>query len=165
MNELKLSKRLNALVNYIPDDTKRFADIGTDHAYLPCYVCLKDQFVQAIASDVAIGPYEQALQQIKSLNLQDRIDVRLGDGLSTLEEDEVDCIIIAGMGGSLMKSILEKGINKLNRVKRLILQPNIDAKSIREFALNFQYEIIAEQILKDDGHIYEIIVLEKKSSL
>ncbi len=164
MTEIKLSKRLKAIANYIGQDIKKLADIGTDHAYLPCYICLNNESVYAIASDVAKGPYELAVQQVKRLNLENRIDVRLGDGLSTLHEDEVDCIVIAGMGGSLMQTILEAGLNKLHRVSRLVLQPNIDEKSVRQFAVNHQFEIVAEEILKEDDHIYEILVLEKSTS-
>lgn len=163
MNEIKLSNRLLTVANYIPEDIEIFADIGTDHAYLPCYICNKYKHIKAIAGDVVQGPYEAAVKQVQKAKLTNRIDVRLGDGLSILKDNEVDCITIAGMGGSLIKSILMNGLSKLNRVKRLILQPNIDSKSIRQFAVEQQYKIIDEQIIRDDGYIYEIIVLEPTS--
>ncbi|MGM8214134.1 tRNA (adenine(22)-N(1))-methyltransferase [Bacillaceae bacterium W0354] len=160
MNDIQLSDRLLTVANYIPSNINLFADIGTDHAYLPCFICLNHPSINAIAGEVSIGPYTAAVKQVEKMQLQDRIDVRLGDGLSVLRQDEVDCITIAGMGGSLIASILENGSQKLNNIKRLIVQPNIDSQSIREFAVKYSYQIIDEQIINDDGYVYEIIVLE-----
>ena len=75
----------------------------------------------------------------------------------------VDTVTIAGMGGSLIASILENGKERLQDVKRIIAQPNIHAKAIREWAVSNDWKIMNEQILKEDGKIYEIIVLEKGS--
>ena len=158
---LELSDRLQQIIDFIPKDTEKFADIGSDHAYLPCAVCLSDPHVQAIAGEVNRGPYESAKSQVNKLNLDERIDVRLGDGLEVVEPNEVDTIVIAGMGGTLIRSILESKPEKLDGVNRLILQPNIDAYSIREFAVEFGYHIIDERIMNEDGYLYEIIVLEK----
>src|SRR5690606_33593912 len=75
--------------------------------------------------------------------------------------DQVDAITIAGMGGPLIVSILEKNPDKLNSVTRLILQPNTHAKVIREWALEHQWRILDEAIVEEDQKIYEIIVLER----
>ncbi|MGP4072502.1 tRNA (adenine(22)-N(1))-methyltransferase [Piscibacillus sp. B03] len=160
MSKIMLSKRLEKVAKYIPSTTEVLADIGSDHAYLPCYVCLQNPDIKAIAGEVNVGPSESAQAQVNQFGLTNRIDVRLGDGLSVLEPEEADCIVIAGMGGSLITSILENGKSKLSNVNRLILQPNIDAQSIREFAVDHQYQIVDEQILDEDGYIYEIVVLE-----
>ncbi|TFB24828.1 tRNA (adenine(22)-N(1))-methyltransferase TrmK [Filobacillus milosensis] len=159
MNEL-LSKRLRRVAYYIHDDIKVIADIGSDHAYLPCYVCLQNPDLFAIAGEVNEGPYLAAKKQVEKYELENQIDVRLGDGLSVLDKGEADCITIAGMGGTLIAKILADGKDKLPHVKRLVLQPNIDAHAIREFAVEEKYEIIAEEIIDDEGYIYEILVLE-----
>ncbi len=160
MTKINLSKRLMTVANYIPKDTKVLADIGSDHAYLPCYVCLKHEHVNAIAGEVNGGPFESAQQQVNQIGLKGQIDVRLGDGLDILKEGEADTIVIAGMGGSLITSILDNGRSKLSNVKRLILQPNIDAQSVRSFAKNYNFKIVEEEILDEEGYIYEIVVLE-----
>ncbi|MBT2754701.1 tRNA (adenine(22)-N(1))-methyltransferase [Mesobacillus foraminis] len=157
MNTEKLSKRLAAVAEFIPAGS-RLADIGSDHAYLPCHVVRKGGVTFAVAGEVAEGPYQSALKQVRLEGLSDSIDVRKGDGLEVIQNGEVNCITIAGMGGALITSILEKGKDKLVQVKKLILQPNIGASSIRKWLLENDWELVSEKILKEDGKIYEILV-------
>src|SRR5690606_15407197 len=97
------------------------------------------------------GPYESALRQVKLEGLEDKVIVRLADGLQAIEDnDQVDTITIAGMGGPLIVSILEKNPEALTSVTRLILQPNIHAKVIREWALRNEWAILDEVILEED---------------
>lgn len=163
MNELKLSKRLEAVASFIPKGSV-LADIGSDHAYLPCYAYLQGMIEKGIAGEVVEGPFQSAVQQVRKTELDKVIEVRKGDGLEVISPNEVTCITIAGMGGTLIQSILEKGKEKLAGVQTLILQPNIGAKKIREWLLENGWELIAEQILLDDGRIYEILVAERGQS-
>ncbi|MCG1022353.1 tRNA (adenine(22)-N(1))-methyltransferase [Sutcliffiella horikoshii] len=163
MNELKLSKRLEAVASFIPKGSV-LADIGSDHAYLPCYAYLQGMIEKGIAGEVVEGPFQSAVQQVRKTELDRVIEVRKGDGLEVISPNEVSCITIAGMGGSLIQSILEKGKEKLEGVQTLILQPNIGAKKVREWLLANGWQLIAEQILLDDGRIYEILVAERGDS-
>ncbi|KHD84151.1 tRNA (adenine(22)-N(1))-methyltransferase [Heyndrickxia ginsengihumi] len=159
MNSDKLSRRLECVASYIPKEST-LADIGSDHAYLPCY-CVKQGIASfAVAGEVVKGPYLSALSHVKELDLEKQIQVRQGDGLEVISQGEVDCITIAGMGGSLITSILENGKEKLPGVKRLILQPNVGSIHIRKWCQKNNWEIIAEQILEEDGKIYEVIVAD-----
>ncbi|MDF0727198.1 tRNA (adenine(22)-N(1))-methyltransferase TrmK [Cytobacillus sp. S13-E01] len=160
MNELKLSRRLETVASYIPKGAI-LADIGSDHAYLPCYSFFNGLITKGIAGEITDGPLQSAMEQVAKSELRTKIDVRKGNGLEVISPNEVTCITIAGMGGSLIRTILDEGIDKLVGVKRLILQPNIGAHRVREWLIDYDWELINETILEEDGKIYEVLVAEK----
>lgn len=164
MNAQQLSERLKRVAAHVPEGAV-LADIGSDHAYLPCYLALKGGIERAIAGEVVKGPYDSAKKQVAQEGLQDMIDVRLASGLAVIEAtDGVTAIAIAGMGGPLITAIIEEGKEKLVGVRRLILQPNVHARSIREWAMANQWAILEEEILKENDKIYEILVLEPSAT-
>lgn len=161
LNAQRLSERLTRVASYVFQGAI-VADIGSDHAYLPCFLIHQDLASKVIAGEVAKGPYDSALNHVKEEKLEQSISVRLANGLQAIHiDDQVDTITIAGMGGPLISTILEQGKDRLSTVSRLILQPNIHAKAIREWALLNSWKLSAEEILKEDDKIYEILVLEK----
>ncbi|WP_062355788.1 tRNA (adenine(22)-N(1))-methyltransferase [Bacillus kwashiorkori] len=160
MTNNKLSQRLTTVLKYIPKDCI-FADIGSDHAYLPIHAIKTRAVKGVIAGEVADGPFEAAKQNVKEHLLQHVIEVRKGDGLTVVKDSEVDCITIAGMGGPLIASILEAGKEKLLSVERLILQPNVAAQIVRKWLMSNGWQLVAEEILEEDGHIYEVLVADK----
>lgn len=163
MDEMNLSNRLKVVSDFIPSEA-RLADIGSDHAYLPCYAFINGIISKAIAGEVNEGPYQSALQQVKKLNLVDYISVRLGNGLDVIQPNEVDCITIAGMGGPLISEILEAGKSKLEGVSRLVLQPNVGAQTVREWLVRNGWELKNERILEEAEKIYEVLVAERGDS-
>lgn len=161
MNAQKLSKRLEAVASFVPTGAV-VADIGSDHAYLPCYLVHKGIASRAVAGEVVQGPFDSAVRQVRTEGLADKITVRLADGLAAVEEaDGVTAVTIAGMGGPLIVSILEKHPQALKTVTRLILQPNIHAKAIREWAVQHGWALQDEVILEEDGKVYEVLVLQR----
>ncbi|GEK32200.1 SAM-dependent methyltransferase [Kurthia zopfii] len=161
MNAQRLSKRLEKVASFVPEGAV-VADIGSDHAYLPCYLVNKGIVDKAIAGEVVKGPYESACNEVKKEKLQNQIEVRFADGMEAISaEDGVTAVTIAGMGGPLIASILNKDLSRLETVERLILQPNIHAISIRQWAKVNGWKIVDEAILMEDDKIYEIIVLER----
>ncbi|MCC4347916.1 tRNA (adenine(22)-N(1))-methyltransferase TrmK [Limosilactobacillus reuteri] len=160
VDEKHLSARLACVASLVPAGA-RVADIGSDHAYLPAALVLDGKIDFAIAGEVVKGPYENAVHEIKDHQLEGQVIPRLADGLAAIKPaDKVDTITIAGMGGSLIASILEKGKDKLTEIKRLVLQPNVGESQLREWLMNNHYQIMTEKIIEEDNHIYEIIVAE-----
>ncbi|MGN7311849.1 tRNA (adenine(22)-N(1))-methyltransferase [Alkalicoccobacillus gibsonii] len=159
MNEHKLSNRLMAVAGYV-NHLKSFADIGSDHAYLPSYLCLTNPSIHAVAGEIVEGPFQAARKQVKESKLESRINVRKGSGLEVIKPHEVEGITIAGMGGALIASILEEGKEKLEGVQRLVLQPNNSAWSVRIWLLENNWKLIDEDILIENEKFYEILVAE-----
>ncbi len=154
-----LTPRLSAVANEI-GTCKCLSDIGTDHAYLPVYMCLENKCKTAIASDINKGPLMRAEATVSSYGLSDRIALRLGGGLSVLEENEADAVSITGMGGLLIAKILNDGITKLKTAKKIVLQPMSSIPELRDYLYCNGWKIIKETLAKEDEKIYTIITIE-----
>src|SRR5690606_7152258 len=102
---------------------------------------------------------------IKELKLTDMIVPRLGDGLEVIKPFEVDTVIIAGMGGLLIRDILSKDINLTNSITNFILQPMVASKELREYLYANNFKIIDEDLVKEDDKYYEIIVAKQGKDL
>lgn len=161
MNAKNLSERLKLVASFVEQGTV-LADIGSDHAYLPCWLIQKGLISRAIAGEVVKGPFESAKRNVQSEGLVNKITVRLANGLRAIEQkDTVETVTIAGMGGSLIASILSNDPERLATVKRIIVQPNIHAMAIRQWAVDHSWKVVNEAIVKEDRKIYEVLVLER----
>lgn len=155
-----ISKRLELVASFVPQGSV-LLDVGSDHAYLPIELVERDQIEGAIAGEVVEGPYQSAVKNVEVHGLKEKIQVRLANGLAAFEEaDQVSVITIAGMGGRLIATILEEGLNKLANVERLILQPNNREDDLRIWLQDHGFQIVAESILEEVGKFYEILVVE-----
>lgn len=163
-----MNLRLNSLAAMV-DNGDRIADIGTDHAYLPIELIKSGKITYAIASDIAKGPLDNAKKDVQEASLENQIDIRLGAGLSTVSvQDQIDTVIIAGMGGKLITQILDDAWQNKLRFKSLVLEPNVGECGVRKWLTEHSYKITAEQIIAESGHIYELIKAiksQKKSNL
>lgn len=153
---IKLSQRLQAIADLIPSGS-RVADIGTDHAFLPCYLVQQGISPTVIGIDVKKGPLKSAEQTVRDCQLTDTITLRLGDGLGPLELGEVDTVIIAGMGGNTIKEILNNSLQVVEALQTLILQPMNGANKVRSWLHQHSWQIVDEALLLEDGHYYQII--------
>lgn len=152
-----MNLRLNTLAKMVDPDSK-VADIGTDHAYLPIELVKSGKIKFAIASDVAEGPLENAKNDIAEAGLSDQIETRLGNGLETItHQDQVDTVVIAGMGGKLMVDILNTAWSKDFQFKNLVLEPNIGEAGVRNWLMMHNYQIVDEKLIAEAGHTYELI--------
>ena len=159
---IELGERLTRVASFVPNGAK-VCDVGSDHAYLLVYLIQNDQITSAIAGEVIEGPFLSAKQTVHDYRMEDRIEVRLGDGLQILsKEDNITAVTICGMGGELISRILDAGYNvgHLNGKERLILQPNVAEHFVREWLMNHSYSIVQETVVRDNHRLYEIIVAE-----
>ena len=155
-----ISKRLELVASFVPQGSI-LLDVGSDHAYLPIELVERGQIEAAIAGEVVDGPYQSAVKNVEAHGLKEKIQVRLANGLAAFEEaDHVSVITIAGMGGRLIATILEEGLDKLASVERLILQPNNREDDLRNWLQDNDFQIVAESILEEAGKFYEILVVE-----
>ena len=158
MDSIHLSPRLEAVAKHVPQGAI-IADIGSDHAYLPAHLLLTYHVRHAIAGEVAQGPFENVQHEINRRHLNGKLEARLANGLAAIDiADKVDTVVIAGMGGILIQDILSAGQSKKHQYNTLILQPNTDENVVRSWLNNNHYLIIAEDIVQEGSHFYEVIV-------
>lgn len=153
---MKLTDRLAAAVSLIPQGAV-IADIGTDHAYIPVSVCESGHCPSAIAADIVPGPLAAAVAHVRGAGLTDRIDCRLGDGLTCVKAGEVDGAVICGMGGPLMVRILQTSYAVWQSLKFVVLQPQSDAGALRRYLYEHGWHIEDERLVIDDGRLYELM--------
>lgn len=154
---MNIGKRLETIGRHIPQGCV-LADIGTDHAYLPVWLLQQQKIQAAIAGDIAEGPCQAARNTVAMHGLREKVKVRCGNGLKVLNENEADCIAIAGMGGSTMIEILAADIQLAQKAKVLVLQPMAGAPALRRWLCANGWYIDAEDLAEEGGHLYEIIV-------
>ncbi|CAH1851370.1 tRNA (adenine(22)-N(1))-methyltransferase [Convivina intestini] len=162
MNPVHLSPRLEAVANYVPQEAY-LADIGSDHAYLPAHLLVGRQIKYALAGEVAVGPLANVQSEIIQQNLQGQLIARLANGLDAVQtSDQINTVVIAGMGGLLIRDILDRDWQKngQRQFQTLILQPNTEEAAVRRWLINHQYQVKAEKIVQEGKHFYEIIVAQ-----
>lgn len=153
---MQLDSRLSAVADLVRKGTS-FADIGTDHAYLPVYLIEKGIINNAIAADLRKGPLENARETAEMHNLTDKIELRLSDGLDNFSEGEVNEIAVAGMGGLLISQFIERTKWLRNSNIHLILQPMTHEEDLRKALFDNGFVIDSEVVAEDGDKIYIII--------
>lgn len=132
----------------------RVADIGTDHGYVPIKLVLENRIPSALAMDVREGPLQRAREHVLRYGLEDKIQLRLSDGLEQLDAEEADTIVIAGMGGDLMTKILQAQEMRFLQNKEWILQPQSEPEKVRRQMHAMGYQIAEERFFMDEGKYY-----------
>ena len=158
MRVKKLNARLSAMASYVGAG-KSVADIGADHGYLPIHLIREGISPFAVLTDVHPGPLEKTRVSLaKSRVAGDRIELRLGDGLQALDSGAVDIVVIAGMGGETIISILAADKVKAESFWKYILQPRTKADKLRDWLADRNWEILAEERAYEKGRPCDIIV-------
>lgn len=153
---MELSQRLQAVVDAVTPGLKA-ADIGCDHGFTSIYLVRHGICPYVYAMDVNKGPLERARNHVLQAGLENSISLRLSDGLDRLEPGEAESIIISGMGGLLIRDILNAGKDVLDAAKELVLSPQSECGQLRHFLHQHGFCITGEKMIKDTGKFYVVI--------
>ena len=156
--QLALQPRLHLLARLVPEGC-RLTDVGTDHGYLPVALLQQGRITAAIASDIGAEPLEHARRTAMQYGV-DGMDFRLCAGLSGVAPEETDVIVIAGMGGETIISILQDAPWTADGQHRLLLQPMTKAAALRRWLADNGYTFTDEHLVEDKGRIYPILCVE-----
>lgn len=130
------------------------ADIGTDHAYLPAYLVQNGICERAIAADVVRGPLKNAEKTVFEYGLTEKIETVLSDGLKNIPLEKITAVVLAGMGGELIRDILSAADAEKLRKIHIIAQPQTHHELLRRYFFENGFEIREEKICLDGGKIY-----------
>lgn len=158
---MEYSKRLQAIAGLVQIHGT-LADVGCDHAYLPIFLISQGKIERAIAADVHDGPLLRAERHIRIAGYSDRIEVRKSDGLANFRAEEFDTLVIAGMGGPLIGTILSQNPIVAGSAKEWILSPHSETAELRtlisERCFGDVYFHIEEEVpVEEDGKYYRLI--------
>ena len=134
----------------------RVVDVGTDHAYLPIALVREGKVRSAIAADLRPGPLERAKKNIAEARLTDKIRTVLSNGLTAISQECYDDVVICGMGGETIISILEAA-KIWDSEKWLVLQPQTAADRLREYLYQNGYQILCERFVEDGKKLYNLL--------
>lgn len=158
--QVKLTPRMEKIANLVKYNNTA-ADIGTDHGYIAIYLVQNNISPFVIAGDVNLKPLESAKKNIEAAGLVDKIETRLGSGLTILKPKEASSIIIAGMGGLLISEIIQHSLDVAMAAEMLILQPMQAQEELRRYIVEAGFRIVKDILVKEDHRIYEIICVQK----
>lgn len=153
---MQLSKRLQTVADTVTKGNS-VADIGCDHAYIAIYLIEEAIAPKVIAMDINKGPLQRADENIRAKGYENRIETRLSDGLDKLSKDEVETVLMAGIGGALMIRILEEGKEVLEGVNELVLSPQSEINLVRKHLHDNNFAITEEKMIMDEGKYYVVI--------
>ena len=154
---MELTPRLQAIAEQVPQGA-RLADVGTDHGYLPVWLLLGGCIDSVIATDLREGPLNRSRETAKRFGVEERISFRLCDGLSAVRPEEADTVVIAGMGGETIVSILETA-PWTREGTLLLLQPMTGVAELRQWLQGNGYQITGERIACEGKRLYSILTV------
>ena len=155
---MKLSDRLQLIADEIIAG-ETMADIGTDHGFLPLYLMESGICPHVIMADISKGSLAKADENCRLAGPGKTYDLRLGDGLDVLKDGEVDVVVIAGMGGLLIRDILDWNVKKSRSIKRYIFQPRNKAGALRYWLYLNGFDIEKESLVREGKYICEILTV------
>ncbi len=155
-SETHLDNRLRLCAAFVRQGA-RLADIGTDHAYLPVWLCRHGVCPSAIAADINPAPLQRGQMTVEAAGLGDRVQTRLSDGLAAVGADEADDIVIAGMGGELIAAIIDRCPYAKRADKHFILQPMTKSEQLVRYLCEKGFSIDGQDCCVAGGKCYTVM--------
>lgn len=163
---IRLSDRLQRIADDI-NAGETMADIGTDHGFLPVILAESGKCHRVIMADISALSLDKARETAaqrgfcegSSEEASRILDFRVGDGLSILKPAEVDVVVIAGMGGKLIRDIMATDLALTCSFRKFVLQPRIGQGNLRKWLADNGFVIIREGVVYEGRHIPEIITV------
>lgn len=152
---MKLSRRLQRIAQFV-DREKSVIDVGTDHGFVPNFLCAQGMKAPIYATDISASSLEKSQKFAEKLGNDHRIIHQVTNGLQGIED--IEQIIIAGMGGILISEIIKADFSLCQRAVRLILQPMQASDVLRIFLYEQGFTIDVEELVDEGGKYFEIIV-------
>ena len=154
-----MSARLEAIVE-LAECGDTVCDVGCDHAHVPIRLIQTGCYRRAIGMDVIDGPLGKAAGNLALYQMEDRVELRLSDGLDAFVPGEADTLVITGMGGTLMEEILLRDPEKTGAISVLVLGPQSDPEKVRAALRRLGFAITREKLIFEDGKYYPVIRAE-----
>ena len=158
--KLPISKRLLCCASMVQSGS-RVADIGTDHGYLGIYLLQSGAARHVIACDLRKDPLENARRNAKLFGVDGEMEFRISDGLEKILPDEVDTVVMAGMGGDLIQKILSQCPWRKREGLQFILQPQSAGNILRRWLCEDGFEIPREEPVQDGHFLYTVMELRQ----
>lgn len=156
--ECHLDNRLKLCADFVRNNSK-LADIGTDHAYLPVWLCRIGRCVSAVAADINPEPLKRGAKTISDAGLCDAVTARLSNGLEQINADEADDIVIAGMGGELIARIISDCEFAKDSSKHFILQPMTKSEELIKWLCENGYKILKQDCCVAANKCYTVLLV------
>ncbi len=154
--EIHLDNRLKMCAAFVRGGSK-LADIGTDHAYLPVWLCRRGVCPSAIAADINPEPLSRGRHTIEAAGMGDKVEARLSDGMKSIAADEADDFVLAGMGGELISRLLDDCSYAKSPEKRFIMQPMTRSELLIRYLCENGYSIVKQDCCEAGGKCYTVI--------
>lgn len=153
---VNLSKRMEAIVNMV-DEGARVCDVGCDHGFVSIALLERKVALHAVMMDVNKGPLDHARDNASVYGVSSDSEFILSDGLQKYNSGHADTMIVAGMGGPLIRKILLEGSDKLSDFHTFVFSPQSEIREFRIFLYENGFEIIDEDMVLEDGKFYQIM--------
>ena len=154
-----LDARLTSAAKFVRQGAT-FADVGTDHAHLPIFLLKEGRITRAVCSDINEGPLRCAVLNAEESGVSHLIDFRLCDGAGELSSLGITDLAVCGMGGELIRDIIDGAPWLFDGAIRLILQPMTRQDKLRAYLAERGFSVLCEEYSFAEGKYYVTLVAE-----